>query len=372
MKQLKRLKFTAPFFDGSGYGKASRQNAIALHKVGIELSLNPVSFEHVKPDIGKYSDLLHSLVNINIEADAHLIQLTPEHFSNYIKNGEKTVGYTVWENDRLFPSWPGFINALDKVITGSSWGKEVFIKSGVDIPVGVCSHCIDEVGDINNAYNISGLDSGTFVFGDIMQWVEKKSPLDLIKTYWATFTENDNVALVLKTYRSDFSSAEKDAIRQTIKRLKQVTPLDYYPPIYLILDLLTDDEIRALHTRFDCYTSFDKGEGVGIGPLTAGAFGTPIIITGWGGSTEYAKKDNSYLVDYSLEPCFGMPYCPWIRGDQWWAKADLKQASEYMRHVYDNRTESKSRGRRLQKYLRKSFSYEAIGEKLVNEIREIL
>ncbi len=137
---------------------------------------------------------------------------------------------------------------------------------------------------------------------------ERKHPLALIKAYWYAFQKGENVALVLKTYRSDYSESERDAIRSTIRRMKQVTPMDNYPPIYLILNMLSEDEMLGLHSRGDCYVSLDRGEGFGLSPFTAGACGNPIIVTGFGGSTEYAKPDNSYLVDYSLTPCFGMPW----------------------------------------------------------------
>jgi glycosyltransferase involved in cell wall biosynthesis len=372
MGKLKRLKFTAPFFDPSGYGKASRQNALAMHKMGVELTLNPISFEKNKPSIGEDGELLRSLVNRFDDYDAHFIQLTPEHFPIYQKKTEKTIAFTVWENDRLFPTWPGFINTLDKVITGSEWGKKVFEDSGVTIPVGVCSHCADDVPKNIDNYKISGLSDDTFVFGDIFQWVEKKNPGGLLKTYWATFKKEDNVALVLKTYRNDFSDVEKNVIRDTIKRMKNFSPLDYYPPIYLILDMLSDNQVKALHSRFDCYISLDKGEGVGIGPLTAGSFGKPIILTGWGGSTEYAKPDNSYLVDFTKEFAFGMPYSPWHRGDQMWANADQEHASRLMREVFENQAQAKEKGLKLQSYIRENFSYEAIGKRLISEIEEVL
>ena len=374
MKKLNKLKFTSCFFDHSGYAKASRQNALALHKAGVELTLNPVSFEQNTESLGKDEGLLRSLVHKDLDYDAHLIQLTPEHFPNLIESSKKTIGYTVWENDRLFPSWPGFINGLDKVITGSEWGKDVFIKSGVTIPVGVCSHCVEDI-DLalyKDTYDIRGLSPETFVFGDVFQWLEKKGAFGLIRAYWATFTKKDNVALVLKTYRSSFAEQEKAAIIEMVKRIKGSVKLDYYPPIYLVLDLLSDDQVNALHRRFDCYISLDRGEGVGLGPLIAGSFATPIIVTGWGGSLEYAKPEHSHLVNYTLEPCFGDPHNPWSRGDQLWAHADLGHASRLMREVYENRSAAKGLGKKFNLYVKEHFSYEAIGKKLVDEIEEIL
>jgi hypothetical protein len=87
-----------------------------------------------------------------------------------------------------------------------------------------------------------------------------------------------------------------------------MTPMDNYPPIYLISHMLSNDEIVGLHKKGDCYFSTDRGEGFGLSPFTAGSCGNPIIVTGFGGSTEYAKPDNSYLIDYQLTPCSGMPW----------------------------------------------------------------
>ena len=138
---------------------------------------------------------------------------------------------------------------------------------------------------------------------------ERKNPVSSLKAYWYAFQNNEDVALVLKTYRSDYSEQEKDAIRRTINRLKDIMPMDVYPKISLIPNLLTDNEIHGLHSRGDCYVSTDRGEGFGLSGAAAGSFGKPIIVTGFGGALEYAKEDNSYLIDYHLTPVFGMPWC---------------------------------------------------------------
>jgi glycosyltransferase involved in cell wall biosynthesis len=200
---------------------------------------------------------------------------------------------------------------------------------------------------------------------------ERKHPLALIKAYWYAFQNKENVALVLKTYRSDYSDGEKNAIRTTIKRLKQVTPMVNYPPIYLIPNMLTNDEIYGLHTRGDCYVSLDRGEGFGLSPFTAGAYGKPIIVTGFGGSTEYAKEDNSYLVNYTLTPVFGMPWSPWYRGDQLWAEPDIIHGANLMKHVFENQDEATARGKKLQNYIKENFVWEAIGKKIVDGIKSL-
>jgi len=200
---------------------------------------------------------------------------------------------------------------------------------------------------------------------------ERKSPISLIKAYWHAFKEQDDVGLVLKTYRSSYADSEKEAIRQSIARLKYLAPYESYPKIYLISDMLSNEEIAGLHKRGNCYVSLDRGEGFGLSPFLAGSIGKPIIVTGFGGSTEYAKPDNSYLVNYTLTPVSGMPWSPWYRGEQLWAEPDVKHGADLMKYVYSNKEEAYHRGSQLQQYIHTNFSYEIIGNKIISALNNL-
>lgn len=373
MTDIKGIKYVAPIFDGSGYAKAARGNVLALHKLGVPLTISPISFEKLRPDLGEDGKVLEGLVNKDIDYNIVFIHTTPEFWSKYNEPGKISVGFTIWETSKLHPDWPGYINNnVQKVLVGCNWNKEVFQTSGVTIPIGVVPHGINmsEFEGIK-PYNIAGIDDDTYMFYSIFQWTERKNPLALIKAYWHEFKKEDNVALVLKTYRGDYSEPEKEAIRNTIKRLKDVFPNDYHPPIYLIPNLLTEAEILGLHARGDCYTSFDRGEGFGLSPFTAGACGNPIIVTNYGGSKEYAKDHNSYRIDRSLTPVFGMPFSPWYRGDQLWAEPSIFHGASLMRCVYDNQTEAIERGKKMKQYITDNFTWKQIGNRFIEEIKKI-
>lgn len=369
--KIKGIRYTAPVKDNSGYAKAARGNIVALHKLGIPLTINPISFENARPDLMEEEGrILNDLINKDIDYNINLIHTTPEFWEKYKKDNKTNIGYTTWEMDRLHTSWPAYINNnVSKVLVPCEWNVEVFKNSGITIPIGVVQHGINmnDFKDIE-PYNVDGIQDDTYMFYSIFQFIEKKCPLAMIKAYWYAFQNNENVAMVLKTYRSSYAEEEKQAIRLTIKRLKSVMPMIQYPPIYLISHMLSEKEILGLHTRGDCYISLDRGEGFALSSFTAGANAKPIIITGMGGSMEYAKEDNSYLNGFTLTPVFGMPYCSWATGEQLFAEPDVYSASKLMRHVYENQNEAKEKGLRLKKYISENFTWEHIGKKLIKEI----
>lgn len=371
--EIKGIKYVGPMLDGSGYAQAIRGNIMALHKLGVPLTLKPISFETARPDLGKYREVMLNAIDANIDYNVVIIHTTPEFWAQHREEGKLNVGYTIWETTKLHPTWPGYINDnVDLCLVGCSWNVEVFKNSGVTVPIEAVPHGIGRSEfDGISPFDVSGVSDHSFMFYSIFQWTERKHPVALIKAFWYAFQNDEDVALILKTYRSDYSDSEKEAIRISIRRLKQFTPMGNYPPVYLISHMLSDAEILGLHKRGNCYVSLDRGEGFGLSPFTAGACGNPIIVTGFGGSTEYAKPDNSYLVDYKLTPVSGMPWSPWYRGDQLWAEPDVIHGAELMRNVYENRDEAMSRGKELKNYIHENFNWESIGKKIVDAIKGV-
>ncbi len=368
--EITGIKYKGPIFDQSGYGQACRGNILSLHKLGIPITLELLSFEQSHPDLGRHKEVLGGFVNKDIDYNIVICHTTPEHWPNLREEDKINVGYTIWETSKPHLDWPKYINDnVDKVLVGSEWNKEVFGSNGITVPIGVVPHAFD-MSELDNVtpYNIEGISENTFVFYSIFQWIERKNPMAYMRNYWHAFQNNEDVALVLKTYRMNYDEKEKESIKTTISRMKKLMPLDTYPKIYFVSNMLSHEEMLGLHAGGDCYLSLDRGEGFGLSPFLAGALGKPIIVTGWGGTTSFANKQNSYLIDYSLTPVWGMPQSPWYRGDQLWAEPRDDHAIRLMRWVYDNRDEAKKRGKVLQHDIETKFSWEVIGETIIREI----
>lgn len=375
MSKIVGIKFTAPVFDSSGYAEAARQYIVALHNKGIPVTVEPVSFEAARPELGETGELLNSLRDKNIPYNVKVIQLTPEHYPLYKEDNVLNVGYSFWETSALHKTWPGYINDnLQLCLVPCEWNKEVYINSGVTIPVrkvkqGIHTSEFENVG----ALNIAGLAEDTFMFYSIFQWTYRKNPEGLLRAYLASFQNNENVALVLKTYKSNFSPTEKELVRKLVAQCKYLMPTDNPPKIYLLLDLLSRDELLGVHKRGDCFVLPHRAEGWGMPHFEAGAMGNPVITTGMSGNMEFTTKENSYLIDYSWTPVSGMPWSLWYAGgQQWWAEPDLKQTSDYMKHVYNNREEAKTRGLALKNNIHTNFAWDSAVMDMINSIEEAL
>ena len=110
--EIKGIKYISPTSDNSGYAKASRGYILALHNLGIPITLAPVSFEKARPNLGADGEILARLVDKDIDYNIVLIHLTPEFWAQKREEGKINIGYAVWETSRLHPAWPSYINDI--------------------------------------------------------------------------------------------------------------------------------------------------------------------------------------------------------------------------------------------------------------------
>jgi len=370
-----KIKYWSCFFDSSGYASCSRQYIKALVDCGADVTLSPVSFEEARPDLGDFGNK-YILKNINkqINYNINLIHLTPEHYPLYRENGKINVGYTVWETSKIHHDWIDYCNCMDAIIVPSKWNATVFKNSGVKVPIYCVPHVVD-VSRFDNVKNfvIGGPSNDDYIFYSVFQFMARKDPISLLKAYWYAFNSTDKVALVLKVHGNSYSDNEKNMIIKTIKKIKQSILMPKgkdFAPVYLVLDLLSDEEILGLHKYCDCFVSLNHAEGFGLPESDAAAIGNPVIVTGYGGVTQFLNNNNSYLVDYTLTPVTEMPMM-WYTFDQCWAQADILQAAKIMKFVYTNQKLAKQKGLRAQENIRDNFDYKTIGKLYIETLEKI-
>jgi len=105
------------------------------------------------------------------------------------------------------------------------------------------------------------------------------------------------------------------------------------PNVEVINGLISDEEMDKLHNRCDCYVSFSKSEGVGMGPVEAALRDKPVIITNFGGSPEYVKTQ--YTIQCELQELEKDDFL--FKKGMVWGKPNPNQLLAFMRDAYDKK-----------------------------------
>lgn len=365
-----KLNVVGTVFDTMGYGEFARNFSAALYNIKdpeVSLSVEPISFERVKTEHGQAGEICKKLSAVKQKPDVNIVVMIPPLFKRYSKPGTLNIGFTMFETSRIPNSWVENCNQMDAIFVPSTWNKRVFEKSGVKVPVFVVSPGIE----VKEAKPTQPKDM--FSFYSIFQWTPRKSPSELIRAYWGAFTGNDRVELVLKTYRRSTERSEQNAIAKAIGNLRNEVKLSHYPKVRVIGNLLTKEEMAKLHYKSHCFVLPHKAEGLGLPHLEAMSFGKPVIATGYSGNMEFMNETNSYPINYTLTPVFGMNWFqPWYEGDMLWAEPDLQDLMEKMKFVYNNYDQALQVGHQARSYLQQNFSWKSKGKHLLSVVKDLV
>ncbi len=408
------ITFSGPVYDPSGYGECARWFIAALHQAGVSVRVEPVCIDRTQPDLGAIGPLCRSLETKRHRTDVKIINLTPEHFSRLTEPDCVNIGYTMFETTRIPDLWVDACNRMQGILVPCRWNREVFQRSGVRVPVRVAApgveiparqrekspplslgRCCKElvprawIGHIRRKVcwlrrKLQGEQLAAKPLGDklsrfrdhfkfysIFQWTERKNPQGLLKAYFAEFRDDCDVCLLLKTYRSNFGFWERREIRRIIAEIQESMRLKRYPPVLLIDQALSRDDMRALHRLGDCFVLPHRAEGYGMPHLEAMAFGKPVITTGFSGNMDFTMPEHAFLLPYQLTPVCGMPWIRWYEGDMLWAEPDLDAPRKIMRYVYEHREEAAEKGEAGREFVRTHFNAETCARNLLAALEEI-
>ena len=267
----------------------------------------------------RFHQYLNSNTLIDIEYNTIIVHSTPDIWTVVIKNtpninleGKRIIGRTVWEFEKLLPAWVDAINTsiVDIVSVPTEWNKQCFIKNGVIKPIIVEPHIYVDyphkktglkhllTKSILVCKNENTIDlENSYKFYCIGQMIKRKGIIATIDAFCNAFTSNDKVVLFVKTFELNYNKEEQ---QKCLLEITKITDKYDHAPIIYIKDNLNYDEIKSLHDIGDCYFHLTKTEGFCLGAFDAFNNDKKVIITGYGGHTEYLGKDYDGLVDYKL------------------------------------------------------------------------
>jgi glycosyltransferase involved in cell wall biosynthesis len=271
------------------------------------------------------------------------------------------VGYWPWETTALDPGWTRSFEFVNEVwassqflykMYGSQTNKPVFhVPLNVHIPVPMRP---EEIGSLlDSKFNFIS------VF-DFNSRIERKNPLGAIAAFRAAFPKGtEDTQLILKALHGKCRPDDFDTVQDAMVDDER---------IFLIDRSISRPEVCWLIQNSQAYLSLHRSEGFGRPLAEAMLLGTPVIGTGWSGSSDFLNDDTAFPIRYKLRPVVPTEY-PFAAGE--WAEPDIDHAADVMRRLYQQGGASPNITANAKRTVTKLFSRMSVSAKLVDRIRAI-
>lgn len=313
----KKVLLRAPVLTASGYGVHARQIArwIMTHDVDMQVQALPWGDTPWLINGDLHDGLIGHLMEQTTDPRGKLYDVTvqlqlPNEWDPQL--GSFNIGITAGvETDTCNPSWVESCNKMSAVVVPSRH-SEMSLRSAGNITTPI--HVIPEAfPDVAASEEVPPLDidfSTSFnflVFGQITgnnPENDRKNIFYTIKWLCETFSNDEDVGVVVKTNAGRNTKIDRRFVEQTFAALLREVRKTAFPKIHLIHGDMTDSEVTGLyrHPKIRGLVSLTRGEGFGLPILEAAANGLPVIATGWSGHTDFLNLGKYVSIDYKLDP----------------------------------------------------------------------
>ncbi|MEF3307190.1 glycosyltransferase [Paenibacillus sp. GYB003] len=268
------------------------------------------------------------------------------------------IARTTFETDRIPDFWIPELNRFDELWLQCSFNLVSFRGSGVQVPLVLVPNFFD-VGEYEPAGERLPLPATEpFLFLSVFDMQLRKGYDLLLRAFLNEFSPEDSVALVVKI-RGENDAARLEAIVSEHPKARGEKP-----PVYIIAQMLTVQELLGLYRACDAFVLPSRGEGWGRPFFEAMLMELPTIGTNWSGQTEFMNEDNSYLVEVERLIRIENNEVPMFNG-HYWAEPSLGDLQKKMRYVAEHRTEAKATGRKARALLLEQYGLDRLTERVV-------
>lgn len=365
------VKYLGTFSENSGYAQASRNFITSLFMAGVDISTELLVQMAERSNYGWQGELCKHLQERKIDAKIKFLHITPDLYPRYMEKGMYHIGHLFWETDHLPKEWVAPCNQVNEIWTLSEQQAEMIKNSGVIVPIKWFPQPID-ISLIDTApqpFVVPNFDG--VIFYSIFQWILRKNPEALLKTFLSTFQGRDDVCLVIKTYGANYSEREFTRIKEEISQWKFDLGYKKYPKVFLVRDVMTATDLFRIHKMGGVYVNTSCGEGNGIPIVEASLMGNPVISTDTTGFADYFSKDIYYPVPATKVRAKVAPHIPWYTGDMHWLNINQDKLAEAMLEVYNNLGEARAKGTQAQQFVKDNFNFWVVGDNMKKRLEEI-
>ena len=194
------------------------------------------------------------------------------------------IAYNVWETTRQPDEFFNSLRGMDQVWVPSEWQRVCTIEQGIPadrvkvVPEGVDTELFKPASTSSQFP-----ENRPFRFVLIGRWDYRKSTKEIIKAFIQTFSEDENVELVISV-DNKFAT---DGLRSTEDRLQKFGLS--HAGIKIVHHLKTKQEYIDLLRSADVFVSCARSEGWNLPLIEAMACGIPSVYSNWGAQLEFAS-----------------------------------------------------------------------------------
>lgn len=315
------------YFDITHHNLTGKENFLQTNEIGILHQVNPK------------------------EADIIIWNSVPSLFS---RQPGYNIVFTYWETNQPPNGWVDSINQADEFWTTSKWAKEMFIKSGVNIPV----YSFD-LG-VNQDYYFQPakpreLTSKGMTFLCIGSPSTRKNSQMSVDAFLKVFGDNERFNLIYK------SNGPPDA-----KITSQWRPLSDHPRIKVIDWELSKQDLSNLYDQSDCVLYPTAGEGWGLLPIQGIAKGIPTICTNATACTEYANLSIPLDFNWGNKLMSGI-----YENCGTWAEPSFDDLCDKMLYVSNNYEEASTKTFYGADFVKENFGWDKVSSKYKERLCQI-
>lgn len=255
-----------------------------------------------------------------------------------------------------------FNKYLDGVGTTAEFVTENLKKCGLKIPVKTIGNGVELPYDYDTIKPYKLKTKKKYKLLHISSCFPRKGVDILLKTYYDTFTNNDDVCLVIKSFPNPHNNLE-----QMLREFN--SKYDNPPEVEFINCDLPENELYSLYKCADCYVQVSRGEGFGLPVAEAMLAKIPVIVSPNTGMSDFCNEKTALLVDYKMEEAKAHVTCD----GSLWAKPNEKTLSDLMyKFIYERKSlnieQIIDNAYRL---IKEEFSWSKVTDKWIDFIDEV-
>ncbi|MEY2973532.1 MAG: hypothetical protein RI886_1309 [Pseudomonadota bacterium] len=276
-------------------------------------------------------------------SDVYIHNALPSIFSK--KNGYN-VCFTYWETNKIPGSWLNAINSCEELWTTSKWAKDVFINSGVKVPV------YDFKLGINDKHYLRPINprrvKDKFTFLSIGSPSTRKNSQMSVDAFIKLFGSDERFSLIYKSNGPPDARINNhiSGSRMLLKDHSRIKVIDWQ---------VSEKELSEIYDQSDCVLYPTSGEGWGLLPLQGIGKGIPTICTNATACTEFAHLSVPLDFKWGSKNMTGI-----YDGCGEWAEPDFDDLCDKMLYVVNNYDEIALKTFIGAKYVHENLTWEKV------------